>query len=126
MGYISVGRTGVEVHGDPQKRPAPLFAARQAWASPTTAIDALQKQTRVDSIVSIHTAEVLGSPVYQIHFISREANAGTSKRVRLFDARTGTLRPPLQRRANRGGGGNCQLKPMATTSTANSRSRPTP
>ncbi len=74
-----------EVHGNPQKRPAPLFDARQAWVSPTTAIDALQNQTRVDSIVSIQIAEVLGNPVYQIHFISREGNAGTSKRVQLAD-----------------------------------------
>ena len=84
-----------EVHGDPQKRPAPLFDARQAWVSPMTAIDALRKQTRLDSIVGIQTAEVLGDPVYQIHFTSREGNAGTSKRVQLADARTGTLRPPL-------------------------------
>ncbi len=84
-----------EVHGDPQKRPAPLFDPRQAWVSPTTAIAALQKQTRVDSIVSIQTAEVLGNPVYQIHFVSREENIGTSIRVQLADARTGSLRPPL-------------------------------
>ncbi len=86
-----------EIHGDPQKRPAPLFDARQAWVSPATAIDALEKQTRVDSIVGIQTAEVLGTPVYQIHYTSREDDAGSFKRVQLADARTGKLRPPLTR-----------------------------
>ncbi|MBU1823094.1 MAG: hypothetical protein KKG00_16540 [Bacteroidetes bacterium] len=84
-----------EIHGDPQKRPAPLFDAGQAWVSPTMAIDALRKQMRVDSIVGIQMAEVLGDPVYQIHFTSREGNSESFKRVQLADARTGTLRPPL-------------------------------
>ena len=84
-----------EVHGDPQKHPTPFFDARQVWASPTTAIDALRNQTRVDSIMSIQTAEVLGNPVYQIHYTSHEGDAGMSKRVQLADARTGALLPPL-------------------------------
>lgn len=84
-----------EVHGDPQKRPAPLFDVRQAWVSPALVIDTLRKQTRVDSIVAIQTAEVLGVPVYQIHYTGGDGISGTARRIQLADARTGVLRPPL-------------------------------
>lgn len=82
-----------EVHGDPQKRPIPLFDARQSWVSPSLVIDSLLQQTKVDSIVGVQTAEVLGKSVYQIHYTG--GNDHSTKRVQLADARTGQLRLPL-------------------------------
>jgi uncharacterized iron-regulated membrane protein len=86
-----------EVHGDFQKRNAPLLSSNISLVSPSTVLDSIKKNHRVDSIVSIQLIEILGKPFYQIRCVSAIHNEGNHEHDRaamnhLANAETGQLR----------------------------------
>ena len=89
-----------EVHGDFQKKNAPLLSSNISLVSPTIVLDSIKKVHQVDSIVSIQLIEVLGKPFYQVSCISGipyEANHQHDVQAmnHLANAETGELRGPL-------------------------------
>lgn len=89
-----------EVHGDFQKRNAPLLSSDISLVSPTMVLDTIKKVHRIDSVVSIQLIEILGSPFYQVRCISTLHNSGAHEHDmqpmnHLANAETGMLRGPL-------------------------------
>jgi uncharacterized iron-regulated membrane protein len=77
-----------EVHGDPQKKAAPLLPLSGRLVAP----DSVWRQVPGDSLVSLQLMELLGQPVYQLTYLHGPQG---HKQVQLADARTGQLRGPL-------------------------------
>ncbi len=89
-----------EVHGDFQKKNAPLLSSNIALVSPTMVLDTIRKVHRIDSVVSIQLIEVLGKPFYQVRCISAVHNQTNHEHSmqsmnHLANAETGQLRGPL-------------------------------
>lgn len=58
-----------EIHGDFQKRNAPLLSSNISLVSPTVVLDTVKKVHRIDSVVSIQLIEIMGKPFYQIRCV---------------------------------------------------------
>lgn len=89
-----------EIHGDFQKKHAPLLSSNLTMVSPSTILDTIKTRHRIDSIVSIQLIEILGKPYYQIRCISALHDNVNSKHAlasmnHLADALTGKLRGPI-------------------------------
>ncbi len=89
-----------EVHGDFQKKPAPLLSSNISLVSPSIALDTINKFHRIDSVVSVHLIEIFGKPFYQISCINATNNKANPKHGMqvmnyLANAETGQLREPL-------------------------------
>lgn len=89
-----------EVHGDFQKKNAPLLSSDISMVSPTVVLETIKKVHRIDSVVSIQLIEVLGKPFYQIRCISAIHNQTNHEHAiqsmnHLANAETGKLRGPL-------------------------------
>lgn len=89
-----------EVHGDFQKRNAPLLSSNISLVSPTTVLDTIKKVHWIDSVVSIQLIEILGKPFYQIRCMGAIHNQTNHEHDmqamnHLADAETGQLRGPL-------------------------------
>lgn len=89
-----------EVHGDFQKKNAPLLSSDISLISPTMVLDTIKKVHRIDSVVSIQLIEILGKPFYQVRCISAIHNGANHEHDmqamnHLADAITGQLRGPL-------------------------------
>ncbi len=89
-----------EVHGDFQKKNAPLLSSDIALVSPTMVLDTIKKIHRIDSVVSIQLIEILGKPFYQVRCVSAIHNQANHQHNmhamnHLADAETGRLRGPL-------------------------------
>ncbi len=79
-----------EVHGDYEKRPPALLAVSAPYIAPATAL----LSERVDSLAGLQLVSILGKPTWQIAYVEK-GHAHHHKKIRLADALTGALRPPL-------------------------------
>lgn len=91
-----------EVHGDFQKKSAPLLSSDISLVSPTVVLNAIKRVHCIDSVVSIQLIEILGKPFYQVRYISAIHNEANHQHDRqamdhLANAETGQLRGPLTR-----------------------------
>lgn len=89
-----------EVHGDFQKKNAPLLSSNISLVSPTVVLDTIKKVHRIDSVASIQLIEILGKPFYQVQCISALHKEGSHQHEmqsmnHLANAETGQLRSPL-------------------------------
>lgn len=89
-----------EVHGDFQKKNAPLLSSDISLVSPTVVLDTIKKVHRIDSVVSVQLIEIMGRPFYQVRCISAIHNETNHEHDmhtmnHLADAETGELRGPL-------------------------------
>ncbi len=89
-----------EVHGDFQKRNAPLLSSNITLVSPSDILGSIRKSHRIDSVVSIQLIEILGKPFYQIRCISalqfHSMHQHDLKSMNhLANAETGAIRGPL-------------------------------
>lgn len=89
-----------EVHGDFQKKNAPLLSSDISLVSPTMVLDSIKKVHQIDSVVSIQLIEILGKPFYQVRCISAIHNETKHEHDmkamnHLANAETGLLRGPL-------------------------------
>ncbi len=89
-----------EVHGDFQKKEAPLLSSNLSLVSPTMVLDTIKKVHQIDSVVSIQLIEILGKPFYQVRCISvlhKQDNLQHNQQPmnHLANAETGELRGPL-------------------------------
>lgn len=85
-----------EIHGDSQKKAAPLISLQERLVSP----DSVWRQLKGDSLISMQLVEILGRPVYQFVYLHQKGGY-TMKNIQLADARTGILRPPLSKDESR-------------------------
>lgn len=86
-----------EVHGD-HLAAAPSFVhANTPLASPTAVLEQMRATGPVDSVAALGLHSVLGAPVYRIQYFTHDAASGSRRASQLADARTGALRPALQR-----------------------------
>ena len=90
-----------DVHGDPEKKAAPLISSHTTLVSPTTVLQNIQKIHRIDSIVSVQLIDLLGTPYYQVRCMSvlqTQKNAHHMPTMtHLANATTGALRGPLSK-----------------------------
>lgn len=88
-----------EVHGDFQKRNAPLFNSDVNLVSPTIVLDSIKSRHPVDSVVSIQLIEIFGKPHYQVRCLSvvkdKENMSSGRTMNHLANAENGQLRGPL-------------------------------
>jgi hypothetical protein len=78
-----------EIHGDFQKKAAPLLSSHLNLVSPSIAIENINKTHKVDSLITIQLVEILGQPFYQVKCMS------TMVMNHLVDAQTGKVRDAL-------------------------------
>lgn len=89
-----------EIHGDFQKKNAPLLSSDISLVSPTEVLETIKKNHPIDSVVSIQLIEIMGRPFYQlrcisgIHSLTNREHAVQSMN-HLANAETGKLRGPL-------------------------------
>jgi hypothetical protein len=88
------------IHGDALKRPAGAMPFSLSLASPSVPMLALsqklgQSANATDSILGVQLIEVLGQPVYQLHYQMAHSNGHAMMHTQLADARTGRLRNEL-------------------------------
>jgi len=91
-----------EVHGDFQKRDAPLLSSDISLVSPSVVLDSIKQIHKIDSVVSIQLIEILGKPFYQVRCISAVHNMVSHQHDmqtmnHLADAATGKLRGALSK-----------------------------
>lgn len=88
-----------EIHGDFQRRPAPLLAPDTAiWVSPSVVIANLRAAgDRPDSILSLRLVPVLDAVCWQVIFFEKNAHRRYPCKARLADTKTGALRPSLSK-----------------------------
>ncbi|MDN4167010.1 hypothetical protein QWY31_15975 [Cytophagales bacterium LB-30] len=81
------------VHGDDMHKPPHYLASSQQWVSPQVVLE----QLAYDSLVSIQSVNLAGSPLYLIRYFSGHAGEGHHLHTytTLADAQTGHLRGPL-------------------------------
>ncbi|MBI1783268.1 MAG: PepSY domain-containing protein [Sphingobacteriales bacterium] len=89
-----------EIHGDFQKKQAPLLASDIKLVSPSVVMDTIKKVHKVDSLVTIQLIEILGKPYYQVRCMSGQHDMSTHTEHmdmmnHLANAETGELRGPL-------------------------------
>ena len=78
-----------EIHGDFQKKAAPLLPSNLNLISPTVAVQTIKKTHKVDSLITLQLIEIKGEPFYQIKCMS------TMVMNHLVNAITGEQRGPL-------------------------------
>jgi uncharacterized iron-regulated membrane protein len=119
-----------EVHGDFEKKKAPLLSANIPLVSPSVVIDTIKKLHGADSLISVQLVEVLGEPFYQVRCASGHQQQGNShehaiqSKIYLASALTGQLRPPLTKEeavevAKRRFNGDAQIKSVEYLQTTN-------
>ncbi|MFY9464724.1 MAG: hypothetical protein WAP48_06525 [Sediminibacterium sp.] len=91
-----------EIHGDFDKKSAPLLSSDLVMVSPTQVLDVIRKVHRIDSLVSIQLIEISGNPFYQVRCVRNIHNPNKQAHERatvnhLANATTGQLRAPLTR-----------------------------
>jgi len=89
-----------DIHGDFQKKNAPLLSSNISLVSPTMVLDTIKKIHRIDSVVSIQLVEILGKPFYQVRCVIAFHDMANHKQDmhtmnHLANAETGQLRGPL-------------------------------
>lgn len=89
-----------EVHGDLQKKNAPLLSSNITLVSPTIVLNSINKVHQIDSVVSIKLIEILGEPFYQVRCKGKLNNESDHQHEikfmnHLANAKTGLLRGPL-------------------------------
>jgi hypothetical protein len=86
-----------EIHGDYEKRRAPLVSAHLQLVSPTTVLNQLNSMG-IDFILSLQLVNVEGMPLYQVRYIAGTSHHDeTEVKSQLADALTGKLRGPLSK-----------------------------
>ncbi|WP_315822698.1 hypothetical protein [Paraflavitalea speifideaquila] len=117
-----------EVHGDFQKKKAPLLPADIVAVSPTVIVDNIKRVHPVDSFISIQLIEIFGNPFYQVGLASvNHDNTGEHSihaLNHLADAVTGQLRGALTREeaiavASSRFNGEAKIKSVEYLTTAN-------
>ncbi len=83
-----------EVHGDYEKSPSALLSASAAYVSPAILLDSLRRREAVDSLADLRLVSILGRPHWQATYFPK-GHERHHKKVRLADALSGVLRPPL-------------------------------
>jgi hypothetical protein len=83
-----------EVHGDYEKAQPALLAADGDFIFPKPALDSLRRTTLTDSLADLRLVSILGKPHWQIVFFEK-GHEHHRKKIRLANAETGLLRPPL-------------------------------
>ncbi len=88
-----------EIHGDYQRRPAPLLVPDTAnWVSPSVIVQNLRTAGESpDSILSLRLVQVLDAVCWQVVFFEKNARHRHPRKVRLADAKTGALRQALSK-----------------------------
>lgn len=91
-----------DVHGDFQKRNAPLLSSDISLVSPTKVLESIKKVHKIDSVISLQLIEILGRPFYQVRVISAIQNKSGNQHemmviTHLANAETGQLRGPLNK-----------------------------
>ncbi|MBK8965214.1 MAG: hypothetical protein IPM36_00770 [Lewinellaceae bacterium] len=88
-----------EIHGDFQRRPAPLLAPDTAiWVSPSVVIANLRAAgEQPDSILSLRLVPVLDAVCWQVIFFEKDTRHRHPRKAHLADAKTGALRPSLSK-----------------------------
>lgn len=88
-----------EIHGDYQRRPAPLLLPdTTAWVSPSVVIANLYAAgERPDSILGVRLVPVLDAVCWQVIFIEKNTHHRRPRKARLADAKTGELRQALSK-----------------------------
>lgn len=84
-----------DIYGDSLKRPAGAMPLSLSLASPSVPMLALSQRPGTDSIMGVQLIEVLGKPVYQLHYRMANGTGHTMIHTQLADARTGQLRGDL-------------------------------
>jgi hypothetical protein len=89
-----------EIHGEMQKKRAPLLRSDQTLVSPSSILDSIRQTHTVDSLVSVQLIDILGEPHYQVRCLSAIHDTLTHEHNRglmnhLAHAVTGKLRQPL-------------------------------
>jgi len=89
-----------EVHGDLQKKKAPMLSSNITVVSPTIVLNNIKKVHPVDSVASVQLIEILGNPFYQVRLTGAAGNNDSHEHaaptlIHLADAVTGELRGPL-------------------------------
>lgn len=82
-----------EIHGDYEKAP-PALVAPSGIVSPAAALESLKTTASLDSLLDLRLVSILGKPFWQVSFFEKGQGAGP-KKIRLAEAATGSLRPPL-------------------------------
>ncbi|MBI5915185.1 MAG: hypothetical protein HY842_07390 [Bacteroidetes bacterium] len=83
-----------EVHGDFEKAAAPLLPASADYLSPSILLDSLRQTKEVDSLLELRLVSILGRPNWLVTYFPK-GHERHHKKLRLADALTGSLRPPL-------------------------------
>ena len=88
-----------EIHGDYQRRSAPLLLPdTTTWVSPSVVIANLYAAgERPDSILGVRLVPVLGAVCWQVIFIEKNTHHRPQRKARLADAKTGELRQALSK-----------------------------
>lgn len=93
IGGLYFSWTKIEnVRGENLKRKPPLMAYDLPFVAPSVPLAQMKKDEGVDSILSIQTADILGTPFYQITIKTTDG-----KKTQLANALTGALRNPLSK-----------------------------
>jgi len=79
-----------EVHGDHEKKPAPLLPLSALSASPIEALESLRRTEGVTRLTELRLVPISGRLYWQIVY-----QKDGKKKTRLADALSGFLRPPL-------------------------------
>jgi uncharacterized membrane protein YkoI len=82
------------IHGDYQRKAAPMLQVRDSLASPNLVLKNLATQHPIDQVVSIHLIDVLGKPTYRVEIVPGMHH----KMIFLADAATGEIRPALSKK----------------------------
>lgn len=86
-----------EIHGDLQRKKAPLLPGQLELVSPSQVLDSIAPRTHIDSILGIELLGILGKPYYLVRILGRN-KADThplNSHTFLANAEDGTIRPPL-------------------------------
>lgn len=89
-----------EIHGDFQKKNAPLLSPDMSLVSPTIVLENIKKTHPIDSVVSVQLIEIVGNPFYQVRCTNTihkgpQHQANMHSMNHLANAVTGELRGPL-------------------------------
>lgn len=84
-----------EIHGDYEKKSAPVLSTNLQLVSPTIVLNQL-KNKGIDSIVAMQVVNMDGKPLFQVRYLEHlKAGHTTHLKAQLADALTGELRGPL-------------------------------
>lgn len=86
-----------EVHGDHLAAPPSFVHTNTPLASPSLVLERIRAREPVDSVAALSLQSVLGRPVYRLQYFTHDVAGERRRASQLADARTGELRPALQR-----------------------------